>query len=150
MKRALVASHADRQRKIESADLMVVGVNKFTETEPSPLLTADAESILVVDPEAERQQIERLRAFRAQRTHAEVEQALRALTDAARNATNIMPASIRAAHAGVTTGEWAATLRKVFGVYRAPTGLQGASFSGDAATISAVRSRAAAVSKEIG
>jgi len=150
MKRALVASHAERQRKIESGDLTVVGVNKFTETEPSPLQTADAESILVVDPEAERQQIERLRAFRAQRTQTEVEQALRALTDAARSAANIMSASIRAAHAGVTTGEWAGTLRKVFGEYRAPTGLQGAIFSGDAATISTVRERAAAVSKEIG
>ena len=149
MKRALVASHAERQRKIESGDLTVVGVNKFTETEPSPLLTADAESILVVDPEAERKQIDRLRAFRAQRNHAEVEQALRGLADAARSA-NIMPASIRAAHAGVTTGEWAAALRKVFGEYRAPTGLQGATFSGDAATISTVRARAAAVSKAIG
>jgi (2R)-ethylmalonyl-CoA mutase len=150
MKHALVASHAERQRRIESGDLTVVGVNKFTETESSPLLTVDAESILVVDPEAERQQIERLRAFRAQRNHAEVEQALRALTDAARSATNIMPASIRAAHAGVTTGEWAGTLRKVFGEYRAPTGLQGATFSGDTTTIATVRARAAAVSREIG
>jgi (2R)-ethylmalonyl-CoA mutase len=149
MKHALVASLAERQRKIESGALTVVGVNKFTETEPSPLLTADAESILVVDPEAERQQIERLCAFRAGRNQAEVDQALRGLEDAARNA-NIMPPSIRAAHAGVTTGEWAGTLRKVFGEYRAPTGLQGATFSGDAATISTVRARAATVAREIG
>jgi (2R)-ethylmalonyl-CoA mutase len=150
MKRALVASHAERQRKIESGALTVVGVNKFTETEPSPLLTADAESILVVDPEAERQQIERLRAFRAGRNQHEVAAALAALADAAKGGANIMPASIRAAHAGVTTGEWAGTLRKVFGEYRAPTGLQGATFSGDAATISTARTRAAAVAKEIG
>ena len=150
MKCALVASHAERQRKIESGALTMVGVNKFTETEPSPLLTSDAESILVVDPEAERQQIERLRAFRAQRNQAAVEQALRGLKEAAQNGTNIMPVSIRAAHAGVTTGEWAGTLRKVFGEYRAPTGLQGVTFSGDAATISTVRARAAAVSQEIG
>src|SRR5439155_1210699 len=82
------------------------------------LRTADAESILVVDPEEERQQIERLRAFRAARNAAEAEAALQALADAAKTGTNIMPASIRAAHAGVTTGEWAGMLRKVFGEYR--------------------------------
>jgi len=150
MKRALVASHADRQHKIERGELTVVGVNKFVEHEPSPLLTAEAESILVVDPEAERQQIERLRAFRASRKQTEVAEALRALTDAAKTGSNIMPASIRAAHAGVTTGEWAGTLRQVFGEYRAPTGLQGATFSGDAATIAGVRARVATVAREIG
>ncbi|MFI5365259.1 MAG: protein meaA [Candidatus Binatia bacterium] len=150
MKRALVASHALRQRRIESGDLTMVGVNKFVEHEPSPLTTSDAESILVVDPEAERQQIERLRAFRAQRNQTEVDQALRALADAARGATNVMPASIRAAHAGVTTGEWARTLRKVFGEYRAPTGLQGATFAGDGATLADLRTRTAAVARQIG
>jgi ethylmalonyl-CoA mutase len=150
MKRALVASHADRQRRIETGELTVVGVNKLTEHEPSPLLTADAESILVVDPEAERQQIERLRAFRAKRNAAEAEAALQALADAAQTGTNIMPASIRAAHAGVTTGEWAGTLRKVFGEYRAPTGLQGATFSGDGAVLAAVRDRVAAVARAVG
>jgi ethylmalonyl-CoA mutase len=150
MKRALVASHADRQRRIEAGELTVVGVNTFIEHEPSPLLTADAESILVVDPEAERQQIERLRAFRAQRNAAEAEAALQALADAAKSGTNIMPASIRAAHAGVTTGEWAGTLRKVFGEYRAPTGLQGATFSGDGAALAGVRDRVAAVSRAVG
>ena len=150
MKRALVASHAERQRRVESGDLTVVGVNTFTEHEPSPLVTADAESILVVDPDAERRQIERLNAFRAHRNQRDVDQALRALTDAARNATNIMPASIRAAHAGVTTGEWAGTLRKVFGEYRAPTGLQGATFSGDAGMLATVRARVAAVARDIG
>src|SRR5437899_12598299 len=97
MKRALVASHADRQRRIESGELTVVGVNKLTEHEPSPLLTTDAESILVVDPEEERRQIERLRAFRAERSAAAVKAALQALADAATNGTNIMQASIRAA-----------------------------------------------------
>ncbi|HME91974.1 MAG TPA: methylmalonyl-CoA mutase family protein, partial [Myxococcaceae bacterium] len=150
MKRALVASHAERQRRIESGELTVVGVNKFTEHEPSPLLTADAESILVVDPEAERQQIERLRAFRAARNQSEVADALRALADAAKQGSNIMPVSIRAAHAGITTGEWAATLRKAFGEYRAPTGLQGATFAGDAEALTTLRTRAAAVSRKIG
>ena len=150
MKRALVASHAERQRRIESGELTVVGVNGFTEHEPSPLVTGEAESVLVVDPEAERRQIERLRAFRAGRRNNEVAAALRALADAARGDTNVMPASIRAAHAGVTTGEWAATLRKVFGEYRAPTGLQGMTFGGDAAALAGVRARVAAVAEQIG
>ncbi|MFI5397245.1 MAG: protein meaA [Candidatus Binatia bacterium] len=150
MKRALVASHAERQRRIESGDLSVVGVNTFTEHEPSPLVTGEAETILVVDPEAERRQIERLHAFRASRNNAEVRAALGALADAAKTRTNIMPASIRAAYAGVTSGEWAATLRQVFGEYRAPTGLQGMTFAGDGGTLAALRARVAAVSKEIG
>ena len=150
MKRALVASHAERQRRIESGDLTVVGVNKFTEHEVSPLLAAETSSILVVDPEAERQQIERLRAFRAQRNQTDVDAALRALADAARSATNIMPASIRAAHAGVTTGEWAGTLRKAFGEYRAPTGLQGAVFAGTGEALTALRARTQAAARAIG
>jgi (2R)-ethylmalonyl-CoA mutase len=150
MKRALVASHAERQRRIERGELTVVGVNRFTEHEPSPLLTSEAESVLVVDPEAERRQIERLRAFRASRNQAEVAEALRALADAARSGGSIMPPSIRAAHAGVTTGEWAGALREVFGEYRAPTGLQGVAFSGDGGALAAVRARAAAVARAIG
>jgi (2R)-ethylmalonyl-CoA mutase len=150
MKRALVASHAERQRRIESGDLAVVGVNAFTEHDASPLVTGASESILVVDPEAERRQIERLRAFRAGRNRVAVEAALRALADAAKDGSNIMPASIGAARAGVTTGEWAGTLREVFGEYRAPTGLQGMGFAGDGAALAAVRTRAAAVSREIG
>ncbi len=150
MKRALVASHAERQRRIESGDLVIVGVNKFTESESSPLLGSDAESILVVDPAAEREQVERLRAFRAQRNAADVAAALQALEDAARSGTNIMPASIRAAQVGVSTGEWAGTLRRVFGEYRAPTGLQGATFTSEAAAVQTVRDRARAVAAEIG
>jgi (2R)-ethylmalonyl-CoA mutase len=125
MKQALVQSHAERQRRIESGDLTVVGVNAFREHERSPLVADEAESILSVDPAKEREQIERLRAFRAKRNQKDVADALQALEEAARAGTNIMPASIRAAKAGVTTGEWGATLRKVFGEYRAPTGLQG-------------------------
>jgi (2R)-ethylmalonyl-CoA mutase len=150
MKRALVASHADRQRRIESGELVMVGVNKFVEHEPSPLVAAESESILVVDPDAERRQVERLRAFRAGRNRAEVAAALQALADAARGGENIMPASIRAAHAGLTTGEWAAALRTAFGEYRAPTGLQGATFSGDGGALAAVRARAVAVSRNLG
>ena len=149
MKRALVASHADRQRKIETGDLTVVGVNKFTEHEASLLLTGE-DSILVVDPEAERKQIERLQAFRASRNAADVAAALQGLEDAAKGGANIMPASLRAAHVGVTTGEWSGTLRKAFGEYRAPTGLQGVTFTGEGDAIAKVRTRAAAVAKGLG
>src|SRR5262249_14790993 len=115
MKQALVASHAQRQRRIEAKELTVVGVNAFTEHEPSPLIADGAESILTVDAANEREQIERLRAFRAQRNAREVEGAIAALEDAARSGANILPASIRAAQAGGTTGEWAGALRRVFG-----------------------------------
>jgi len=122
MKQRLVASHSERTRAIESGEQVVVGVNAFTETEPSPL-TAGARSILVVDESAEREQIESLRAFRARRNEADVKAALKNLRDAVANGSNAMPPSIAAAHAGVTTGEWADTLRGLFGEYRAPTGV---------------------------
>jgi (2R)-ethylmalonyl-CoA mutase len=150
MKRALVASHAERQRRIESGELAVVGVNKFTEHEPSPLVASDAESILVVDAAAERQQVERLRAFRTERSAGEVEAALRQLEDVARSGTNVIPASIKAAHAGVTTGEWAGTLRKVFGEYRAPTGLLGLTFSRDGGALETARERVRQVARKLG
>ena len=124
MKQQLVESNTARVRAVESGDQVVVGVNAFTETEDSPLTSAgSAESILVVDAAAEREQIESLRAFRNKRNSADAEAALGALRDALRNGENVMPVSIRAAHAGVTTGEWADTLRKLFGEYRAPTGV---------------------------
>jgi len=122
MKQRLVESHSARLRAIESGELKVVGVNCYTESEPSPLLEG-SRSILRVDESAERAQIERLRAFRARRNADEVAAALRALRDAAAGGANVMPASIRAAHAGVTTGEWAGVLRDLFGEYRAPTGV---------------------------
>src|SRR5262245_51013331 len=105
MKQALVASHAARQRRIEAKELTVVGVNAYTEHEPSPLVEG-TESILTVDPDNEREQIERLRAFRAQRNASEVAAAIAGIEDAARSDANILPASIRAAQTGVTTGEW--------------------------------------------
>jgi (2R)-ethylmalonyl-CoA mutase len=122
MKQRLVESHTGRIRAIESGELAVVGVNCFTETEPSPLATG-RQRVLVVDDFAEHEQVERLQAFRARRNAAEAEAALRALRDAAASGANVMPASIRAAHAGVTTGEWANTLRALLGEYRAPTGV---------------------------
>ncbi len=124
MKQSLVESNTARVRGVESGDQVVVGVNAFTETEPSPLTAAGSqESILVVDDSAEREQIARLEAFRTKRNSSEAEAALTHLRDALSNGENVMPASIRAAHAGVTTGEWSDTLRKLYGEYRAPTGV---------------------------
>jgi (2R)-ethylmalonyl-CoA mutase len=131
MKSALVESHRERWRRIESGELTVVGMNKFTSTEPSPL-TADADGgILVVDPAVEAERRTALQQWRAQRDQAAVEQALAELAKAARDSSeNIMPTTIAAARAGASTGEWAQTLRDVFGEYRAPTGV------GEAAAVS--------------
>jgi (2R)-ethylmalonyl-CoA mutase len=122
MKRRLVESHTRRLQAIESGEQIVVGVNAFTETEASPLVSGEG-SILKVDASAEHEQVERLEAFRRKRSSGEVAAALRGLRDAVANGQNVMPPSIRAAHAGVTTGEWADTLRAIFGEYRAPTGV---------------------------
>ncbi len=126
IKEQLVASHTERVCRINSGELTVVGVNKFTETARSPLYTGDSSSILKVDEEAERDQLARLTAFRAARNQTDVTAALAALRDVAVGGANIMPASTRCAHVGVTTGEWAQTLRSVFGEFRAPTGVGGA------------------------
>jgi ethylmalonyl-CoA mutase len=128
MKSALVESHRGRWRRIESGELTMVGMNRFTSTEPSPL-TSDADGgILVVDPEVEAQQRAALERWRSERDQAAVEAALSELARvAADDAQNIMPATIAAARAGVTTGEWSHTLREVFGEYRAPTGVGEAS-----------------------
>ena len=126
VKEQLVASHTERVRRINAGEQTVVGVNKFTETAPSPLYTGDSSAILKVDEEAERDQLARLQAFRASRNQTEANAALTALRDAAANGDNIMPVSIRCAHAGVTTGEWAQMLRAAFGEFRAPTGIGGA------------------------
>jgi (2R)-ethylmalonyl-CoA mutase len=124
MKASLVESHRERWRRIESGGLTVVGMNKFTSSEPSPL-TADADGgILVVDPQVESEQRAALERWRAERDQGAVEDALAELSRVARDdSENIMPASIVAARAGATTGEWAQTLRDVFGEYRAPTGV---------------------------
>ncbi|MFQ5418615.1 MAG: protein meaA, partial [Myxococcota bacterium] len=122
MKQRLVESQTRRSHAIESGEQIVVGVNAFTEAEDSPL-TAGAQSVLTVNASAEREQIERLNAFRSRRNDAEVEAALRNLKDVVKNGGNLMPPSVGAAHAGVTTGEWADALRELFGEYRAPTGV---------------------------
>ncbi len=125
MKQRLVESHSERVRAIEAGEIPVVGVNQFQEHAPSPLVEegAGSEAILVVDESAEREQIERLTAFRNKRSAGDVDDALRGLREALDAGDNVMPASVRAARAGVTTGEWAGVLRERYGEYRAPTGV---------------------------
>ena len=125
MKSQLVQSNSDRLGRIEAGDTVVVGVNKFTNGEPSPLMTEEG-GIMVVDPATEADQISRLEAWRADRDDAAVAEALAELRAAAAAGENIMPASIAAARAGVTTGEWAAQMRAAYGEYRGPTGVSAA------------------------
>ena len=122
MKSALVQSNADRLNRIEAGETVVVGVNKYTSTEPSPLMTADG-GIMVVDPAVELAQIDNLNAWRANRDQSAVDAALADLRAAASEGRNVMPPSIAAAKAGATTGEWAAQMRHVHGEYRGPTGV---------------------------
>ncbi|MCX7567210.1 protein meaA [Sulfitobacter sp. F26169L] len=122
MKSRLVDSNAERLGRIEAGETIVVGVNKWQKGEPSPLMTGDG-GIMVVDPKSEAEQIGRLNAWRAQRNEGEVNAALKDLRAAAAEGRNIMPASIVAAKAGVTTGEWAEQMRAVHGEYRGPTGV---------------------------
>ncbi len=150
-KQQLVVSNARRLRRIESGKQLVVGVNQFTETEHSPLAGGGVERILRVDPAAEREQIERLRAFRTRRGGDVVQAALGRLRSAAESGENIMPSSIACAEAGVTTGEWADALRGVFGEFRAPTGVgAGVSVRAGSDGIAAVREKLAATERELG
>jgi ethylmalonyl-CoA mutase len=150
MKAALVESHRERWRRIESGELTVVGMNRFTSTEPSPLVTDADAGILVVDPEVEAERREAVQRWRAERDQAAVDAALAELARVARDdGENIMPATIAAATAGATTGEWAQTLRNVFGEYRAPTGVgQAAAVSGE--SISELRDEVERVSEVLG
>ncbi|WP_417604181.1 methylmalonyl-CoA mutase family protein [Primorskyibacter flagellatus] len=122
MKSRLVESNAERVNRIERNETVVVGVNRWTQTEPSPLMDEDG-GIMVVDPAVEQEQIDRLTEWRAERDAGAVEKALADLRSAAREGRNIMEPSIAAAKAGVTTGEWAQQMRAVHGEYRGPTGV---------------------------
>ncbi|GLZ54713.1 protein meaA [Actinomycetospora sp. NBRC 106378] len=133
MKSQLVSSLAARRMRLESGEDTVVGVNKFTSTEPSPLQAEGADAIFVVDKEVEEQAREALAAWRADRDDDAVKAALEALTTAAGGTDNLMDATLACAKVGVTTGEWAGALRSVYGSYRAPTGVTAASSSGSAA-----------------
>jgi (2R)-ethylmalonyl-CoA mutase len=151
MKAALVDSHRERLQRIESGEQIVVGLNKYTETEESPL-TADAEGgIMVVDQAVEAHAKEALAEWRAGRDSAAVDAALTELARVAASSENIMEASIVAARAGVTTGEWSATLRGAFGEYRAPTGVgEAASAVGSTDDLEAVREEVDRVSDALG
>lgn len=152
MKERLVESAVARFRAIESGELTVVGVNRFVESEPSPLIAQGDGGFLAPDPEAEARQIEGLYAWRAARDGKRVAAALADLEAAAREGRNIMEPSIACAHAGVTTGEWAERLRSVWGEYRAPTGVGKAApaASGNRERLAALRRRVAEVSERLG
>jgi (2R)-ethylmalonyl-CoA mutase len=150
MKGRLVQAHAERVRRIESGEQKVVGVNCFTETEPSPLAAiAQAGGIVRIDPQVERDHIEAIKKWRATRDQAKVDAALDALRKAAATTENLVPATITLAKAGGTVGEWAGALREVFGEYRAPTGV-GSVATRASAGMAAVRERVQAVASATG
>jgi (2R)-ethylmalonyl-CoA mutase len=148
MKSQLVASLAARRRRIESGQDVIVGVNRFDTTEPSPL-QGDAAAIEQLDPQVEQQAVTAIRAWRAGRDHETVARALDRLRGDAKEA-NLMAATLACAEAGVTTGEWAGVLREVFGEYRAPTGVSAAAAAGGGAAIGAVRERVRAAGDTLG
>ena len=148
LKRQLVESNTARLEAIERGEQIVVGVNKYIESEASPLASA-ADAILTVSKDAERSQIERLTAWRAQRDDKAVQAALAELKKSATSGANIMPASIQCAKAGVTTGEWGWTLRKSFGEYRAPTGV-GRAMRNDVSGLDDIRAEVDRVSRKLG
>ena len=148
MKSRLVESNAERLNQIEAGNTVVIGVNKYTSSEDSPLQT-DENDILVVDPAVEKEQINRLNAWRAQRNSAAVSAALAHLRKAAARGANIMPSSIAAAKVGVTTGEWAEEMRRVHGTYRGPTGIS-QSISNRTEGLDDIRRAVDAVSDKLG
>jgi len=152
MKAALVDSHRERIRRIEDGEQIVVGLNRYTESEASPLVEGVDGGIMTVDPAGEAQQIEAVRAWRAARDQAAVDAALAELSRvAASEGENIMPATIAAARAGVTTGEWARALREVFGEFRAPTGVGAAAAAlNGSADLTALRDEVDRVSEALG
>jgi (2R)-ethylmalonyl-CoA mutase len=151
MKTALVQSHAERRRAIEAGEDVVVGLNRFTTTEPNPLLADLDTAIESVASDVEERAVESVRKWRDARDSDAVAKALEQLTSDAQSEVNLMPASLACARAGVTTGEWAEALRKVFGEYRAPTGVSSQTASaGTSASGEAVRTYVAATASELG
>jgi (2R)-ethylmalonyl-CoA mutase len=151
MKARLVESHRERVARIERGEIKVVGQNCFTETEDSPLTAGADGGILTPDPAVELERREALEAWKAERDTAAVERALAGLAEAASDpSANILPATIEAAKAGATTGEWAGVLRETFGDYRAPTGVGAAAESEDGDLLAAARERVAKTSQGLG
>lgn len=149
MKAALVDSHRERIKRIESGDQTVVGINKYTESEKSPLVDEEG-GIMVVDLAVEAQQRDAVVAWRAERDQAAVDAALAELTRVAGTDENIMPATIQAARVGATTGEWSAALRDAFGEYRGPTGVGEAAAGSDDPDIEELREEVDRVSEALG
>ena len=151
MKEALVSAHAARRGRIESGEEKIVGVNIYETTEPSPL-TADLDAaIMAADPEAEKTALASVEAWKAERDEDEVREALAKLAEDAKTDTNLMASTLAAARAGATTGEWAGTLREVFGEFRAPTGVSGAVGAAEAgAELGEVRDRVRKTGEELG
>jgi ethylmalonyl-CoA mutase len=151
MKTQLVESHRERVRRIESGELKVIGQNCYTEHEPSPLQAGEDGGILRVDPQVEASCVAAVQEWRSSRDQAAVDAALDSLrTAASKEDENVMPATLAAARAGATTGEWAAALRESFGEYRAPTGVGGAAAAPDDEALSALRDRVERVSEALG
>jgi len=148
MKARLVKSNVERLTQIESGDTVVVGVNRFQASEESPFQSANSE-ILIVDPAVEEEQITRLQTWRTSRDDTAVSVALANLRHAAEQGANIMPPSIQAAKAGVTTGEWAEEMRRIHGTYRAPTGVS-QSISNEIDGLEDIRSAVDSVSDKLG
>src|SRR5450631_3430871 len=148
MKQQLVESNTRRVEAIERGERIVVGVNRYVETEPSPLADA-ADAIMTVSPQAEADQIAQLEAWRAKRDGGAVAAALKDLRACARDGRNIMPPSIACAKAGVTTGEWAFVLREAFGEYRAATGV-GRAVRNDSEGLDDIRADVERVSRKLG
>jgi (2R)-ethylmalonyl-CoA mutase len=148
MKAALVESHRERIARIESGEHVMVGVNRFQETEPSPL--TEGGGILVVDPEVEQETRDELERWRASRDAAAVEAALAELRRVAASDENVMPATIAAARAGATTGEWAGALRDAFGSYRAPTGVGEAAARAPGEELAELRDEVSRLSEALG
>ncbi len=148
LKQQLVESNSRRVEAIERGEQIVVGVNRFVESEPSPLKEA-AEAVVTVSPQAEADQLARLAAWRAARDDGAVAAALDELRRSAKKGANIMPASIACAKSGVTTGEWGFALRQAFGEYRAPTGV-GTAMRNDAEGLDDIRAEVERVSKKLG
>jgi (2R)-ethylmalonyl-CoA mutase len=150
MKERLVESNARRLKAIEAGEQTVVGVNAYQESEPSPLTAGTDGGFLSVDPSAEAEQIAGLEAWRAARDQGAADAALADLVAAAKEDRNVMPASIACAHAGVTTGEWSDALRRIFGEFRAPTGVGRAAGTGHGQDLTAVRRRVEEISARLG
>jgi (2R)-ethylmalonyl-CoA mutase len=150
MKGQLVGALADRRRRMETGEDVVVGVNRFQGTEDNPLLADLETAIQTVDPAVEAAAQRAVQQWRAERDPEPVERALQALREAAGTDANLMPATLDCARAGVTTGEWAGVLREVFGEYRAPTGVAAAAGGAGDTMLDEIRGRVRATGEELG